>query len=488
MINIFLRACLIALFLTTNVMAQQAIQVKLDPSLKGPYSGRLIVYLQSDTTKAFGRAREDWPAYSITVREWRAGTTQTIDASSAGYPKSIDSVPAGYYRIVAMLDTNSRERSLTAPGNLYSRTEVVAKLDGGRTAAPVLTLSHVASERKFSVTARTREVRLHSQLLSSFRKEAIYLQAGVVLPESYDRDSTRYFPVVYVIPGWGGTHHHANSQPQWQVYGVDRGLEKIYVFLNPESHTPYGLHAFIDSRINGPWGSALVEELVPHLEQQFRIKAKPDQRLLTGQSSGGYGAIWLAMHFPEDFGGCWATSPDPVDFSNFIGVDLYGDPNFYLDSKQRERGINIIDGKAQTTLSAMARKELVEGDGGQLQSFGAAFGIPDRDGRPVPLFDPLSGAINKAVVSTWEGYDLGRYLQRHWKGKRRLLAGKVYIYAGENDNFHLQRSLQAFAQKAKKVGAAIHAEIVPGADHYSTRSMVGNTIQATMDAALTSEQ
>lgn len=194
-------------------MAQQAIQVKLDPSLKGPYSGRLIVYLQSDTTKAFGRAREDWPAYSIIVREWRAGTTQTIDASSAGYPQSIDSLPVGYYRIVAMLDTNYRERSLTAPGNLYSRTEVVAKLDGGRTAAPVLTLNHVTSERKFGVTARTREVRLHSQLLSSFRKEAIYLQAGVVLPESYDRDSTRYFPVVYVIPGWGGTHHHANSQP-----------------------------------------------------------------------------------------------------------------------------------------------------------------------------------------------------------------------------------------------------------------------------------
>src|SRR6201996_493468 len=52
----------------------------------------------------------------------------------------------------------------------------------------------------------------------------------------------------------------------------------------------------------------------------------PSGRLLTGHSSGGWAALWLQVTYPKLFGGTWPTSPDPSDFRDFLGIDLYA-PN-----------------------------------------------------------------------------------------------------------------------------------------------------------------
>ncbi|RWU09852.1 alpha/beta hydrolase [Pedobacter chitinilyticus] len=481
-----LKISLWVFMITTNAYAQNVIKVQLDTSLKGPYTGRLIVYLQSDTSKAFGASKEEWPSYAINVINWKTGTLQVLDKTSDSYPKVMDALPKGYYKMVATLDTNTKERSYSAPGNLYTKFELVAKLDSGQTKAPVLTLTHVTKERKFVESTLTKEVVLKSELLTKFRKEAIFMKAGIVLPASYESQPQRKFPVVYVIPGWTGNHHQANSKSQHQAYGVGEGQEKIFVFLNPETQTPFGLHAFVDSRVNGPWGSALINELIPYLESQFRISKTPEHRLITGQSSGGYGAIWLALHFPEKFGGCWATSPDPVDFSSFTGVDIYQDENYFYDRNKMERGIDIFNGKPKTTLRNTFVKEQVDGDGGQQQSFEAAFGLPDHHGRPQALFDPTTGKINKMVANSWRPYDLALYVQQNWPKIKHYVDQKIRIYVGENDNYLLQHSALMFEKKIKTIGAGIQVQMIKNADHFNTRLMVTRTIQKEMDETIES--
>ena len=49
-------------------------------------------------------------------------------------------------------------------------------------------------------------------------------------------------------------------------------------------------------------------------------------RFLNGHSSGGWATLQLQTHYPKIFGGTWSTSPDPSDFHDFTGVDLYA-PN-----------------------------------------------------------------------------------------------------------------------------------------------------------------
>ncbi|WP_410221296.1 alpha/beta hydrolase [Pedobacter sp.] len=468
-------------FLALYAQAQNKIQVKLADDLKGPYSGRLMVYIQADTSKPFGQVQEDAPAFALTVKNWKAGEIQTLDQKAFSYLKPLDSLKKAYYKMVAILDTNTKERGNNAPGNLYTRKEVVALLDGGTTAAPVLTLSNVFPERKFNQSDLIKEIVFKSTLLTKFRGEPIFMKAGVVLPPSYQNNPHKKYPVVYIIPGWGGTHHNAYNKGQQQIYGIGKGEEKIYVFLNPETQTPYGLHAFVDSRVNGSWGTALVTEFIPYLESQFNMSKLPEHRLITGQSSGGYGVIWLALHFPDKFGGCWATSPDPLDFSNFTGVNIYKDDNYFYDAQKKEREIFIINGKATSTLKKMAEKEQLEGDGGQGQSFEAEFGVPGKDGRPQELFNPLTGKINKAIANSWKPYDLALYVQQNWSKIKKEASNKIRIYAGENDNFLLQNSVTAFRDKIKSVNASIQIEIVKNADHFSTRSAVADVIQKEMD-------
>ncbi|SFG83575.1 alpha/beta hydrolase-fold protein [Pedobacter insulae] len=474
----FLILCM--LMSSFSLCAQNRIIVKLSPIFKGPYSGRLMVYLQADTSKPFGQAPEG-PAFAVDVKNWHNGQEQTFSGGVIALKQKLDSIKSGYYRMVAILDTNTKERGNNAPGNLYTRQEVVAQLNGNFSKPAVLTLSNVFQSRKFMESDTVKEVVFKSHLLSKFRGEPVFIKAGVALPPSYKETDNRTYPVVYVIPGWGGTHHHAYNKGQRGIYGVGLGEEKIYVFLNPETQSPFGLHAFVDSRVNGPWGSALINELMPHIVKEFKASSKSEHTFLTGQSTGGYGVIWLALHFPKAIGGCWATAPDPVDFSNFLGINIYKDKNYYQTLSGEEREIYFVQGKATSTLREGGLKEWFEGDGGQQQAFDAEFGLPDRNGRPKPLFNFQTGIINHQIAESWKPYDLALFVQKNWERIKSDASGKISIYAGENDNFLLQHSVMDFGDKIKKVGADIKIQIIKGADHFSIRGAIVKEMVAEMD-------
>lgn len=470
--------CLLTFSLALN--AQNRISVKLAENFKGPYTGKLRVYLQADTSKPFGQAPEG-PAFSIDVKNWKNGQEQLLSSSATALKQGLDSLRQGYYKMVAILDTNTKERGNSAPGNLYTRQEIVARFNGNSNQPAVLTLSHTFPPRKFIESDTVKEVVFQSAMLSRFRGEPIFIKAGVSLPPSYKKDDNRTYPVVYVIPGWGGTHHHAYNKGQRGQYGVGMGDEKIYVFLNPETQSPFGLHAFVDSRVNGPWGSALIKELMPYIVHKFKASNRAAHTFLTGQSTGGYGVVWLALNFPEAIGGCWSTSPDPIDFSNFVGVNIYKDKSFYQTSSGGEREIFFVKGKSTSTLRQDGIKEWFEGDGGQQQAFDAEFGLPDRNGRPRALFNAKTGVIDRKVAKSWRPYDLALFVQKNWNQIKNDAKGKISIYAGENDNFLLQHSVTGFSDKIKKVGAEIKIQIIKGADHFSVRGAMLQEMVLEMD-------
>src|SRR5512142_2146449 len=120
----------------------------------------------------------------------------------------------------------------------------------------------------------------------------------------------------------------------------------IWVFLN-HSSLGTGTTEFADSLNNGPWGRALTTELIPALEKQYRMDAKPQGRFLTGHSSGGWSTLWLQVSYPEAFNGTWSSAPDPVDFRSFTGVNLVKNPpeNFYRTPAQVTRNLVRMNGQ-----------------------------------------------------------------------------------------------------------------------------------------------
>ncbi len=172
-------------------------------------------------------------------------------------------------------------------------------------------------------------------------------------------------------------------------------------------------------------------------------------------------------------------------FLIFTGVNLYKDENYYRDAAGKERGFMRINGAFTQTQREARMAELFSGDGGQQQSFEAAFGVPGPDGRPKDLFDPRTGKIHKSVVETWRPYDLGLLVQQQWPAIKKAGVGRITIYAGTEDNFLLNESVAAFGQKAEAAGADIRIVLVPGADHFTVRNAEwARNLQAEIDALI----
>jgi S-formylglutathione hydrolase FrmB len=302
-----------------------------------------------------------------------------------------------------------------------------------------------------------------SALLSSFWGRDIAMQAGVVLPP--DRKAGEALPVCYSIHGFGGSHRGAWRRGPELIEQMRSGYPRmLYVFLN--ASCPLGHHEFADSVNNGPWGTALVTEFAPALEAEFAAGGAPTRRYLTGHSSGGWSSLWLQITHPDFFGGTWSTSPDSVDFRDFTGVDIYRFDSAYVDPDGVPIQLMRRNGEFVMSLQQFARREAAARPyGGQFASFDAVFSPRGDDGRPMPLFDRDTGAIDKAVAKAWENYDIRLVLERNWATLGPKLRGKLHAFCGTQDTYRLEGALYLLRTALLQLGSDAQFVFAEGRDH-----------------------
>ncbi|MBI4473426.1 MAG: hypothetical protein HY646_12215, partial [Acidobacteria bacterium] len=202
----------------------------------------------------------------------------------------------------------------------------------------------------------------------------------------------------------------------------------------------------------------IMQELIPEFERLFRAIREPYARILTGGSTGGWEALALQIFHPDFFGGTWAYCPDPVEFSDVEGINIYKDANAFYKVHEWRRVPTIntreINGEVRLTSEQRNRYELVCGTNGrsgeQLDIWSAVFGPLGRDGYFEPLFDKRNGELNPTVAQYWkENYDLTYHLQKHWPTLGPKLVDKLRIYTGTMDNFFLNNSTKKMEEFLK---------------------------------------
>ena len=352
-------------------------------------------------------------------------------------------------------------------------------------APPVLTLSQVlpahdpwqlpegapASQREALQTARAhaQAVDFRSPALSDFWGRPVSIQAWVLTPPNYDAKATAHYPTVYFTHGFGGDMNGL-IQPMLDVYSAMEDGQMppmVWVFLDQSSAT--GTHEFADSVNNGPWGQSLTSEFIPHLESQFRMDAKPNGRFLQGHSSGGWATLWLQTRYPKMFGGTWSTSPDPSDFHDFTGVDLYGaHRNAYRRPDGSAYPLVRDQGKVLGTYEQFAKLERALGAyGGQMASFDWVFSPRGADGAPMPMFDRDTGVIDANVVAYWrEHYDIAYLVQKNWSQLKADLEGKVHVAVGTADTFYLDGAVGRLKAVFDGLGAKTDFQFLPDRSHF----------------------
>ncbi len=291
------------------------------------------------------------------------------------------------------------------------------------------------------------------------------MRAAVIIPAGYDQQSSRKYPVVYSVPGFGGRHFGAwdflappGRVEEWSAWPY-KGL---MVVLDPA--VPLGHSVFANSENNGPVGDALIHELIPEIERRFHAVGRPEGRFVTGHSSGGWSSLWLQVTYPDFFGGCWSTSPDPVDFTRFQTVDIYHDENAHWTPEGYPRGIARGRHKLWLTFSELDLWEYVTGPGFQLESFNAVFSPRGQDGRPVALVNKLTGEIDPAVAEAWKKYDIRLILENNWRTLGPKLKGKIHVLCGGWDTFYLNPAVVRLRSFLHTTDFGGYVEIVPG-DH-----------------------
>ena len=443
-----------------------------------PLSGRLIVMMSNQPGPADKLAPSFGPdAHLVWVaaKEAHGLTPQTpvdLDPDELAYPAAFCTAPPGSYKIKAVLDVDHHFAYYddASDGDLLG-TVSEQKFDPAANERILLTLTERKTDPPLQLPPHTELFDYLSPTVSAFWGRPIHMRGAVVLPPSYSSSKTRY-PTAYLTHGFGADMKYllqrsaANAN---KLMEDKKTPEMIWVMLLQAS--PTGTHEFADSVNNGPWGKALTAELIPYLEKKYRMDAKPSGRFVTGHSSGGWAAMWIQVSHPGFFGGTWPTAPDPGDFRNFAaGADITTHPpsNFFRNADGSPRMFIRMGGKDTQALGDLAQQERVLGDyGGQLASFEWVFSPRGKDGRPIPLFDRDSGAIDPEVAEYWEKhYDIANLLRTNWKKIGPLLYGKIHLTVGTADTFHLDKPARLLEQTIKDLGGKASFTYIEGRSHF----------------------
>ena len=455
-------------------------------SVTAPLSGRLLIFVRAgsgdDEVSTSERHPSDAWVCAREVRDVAPGSSIEVDADETAFPRPFSTMPAGIYEAQAVFDVdhayNYKER---VPHDWVSPVVMLAGWKPGVSAEPVLNLDrrviedpqHAAAFAKLK-DAATADVaqydEFESPLLTRFWGHPVKVKAWVILPPAYAANTTEKYPTAYWTHGFGGDINDAlvNGLRIYERMKTGKMPPMFWVML--DESTPQGTHEFADSVNNGPWGTALTTEFIPHLEQKFRMDAKSTGRLLIGHSSGGWATLQLEINFPKVFGGTWSTSPDPSDFHDFTNVDLYAaNANMYRKADGSSVPIMRDKGKAVMTMEQLARLEDVLGPyGGQLSSFDWVFSPKGPSGAPEPMFDRLTGQVQPDVVAYWhDHYDLAHIVESTWAQRGSDLKGRIHLIVGTADTFYLDGAAHKFEAVLNRLGAEPHFTYMPDRTHFN---------------------
>jgi len=477
-----------------------------------PITGRIILVLSKNKRPELRYQAGSYflsaPFWGKDVSQLQPEQTAVIDTTQLGYPvDNLRNLPAGDYYVQAVMNVYTHfhradghdvwlpmdhwegQHFNRSPGNLISKVKQIHY--------------DPAKEQTFSVnmdsvlppidlpkdTKQVKHIKIKSEMLSKFWGHPMYLGATILLPKGYESHPDTKYPVVYdqghfnLRAPFGFTKEKSHLSDAQRARAENYNRESGYEFQQEyngddfprmiavtfQHPTPYYDDSYaVNSANNGPYGDAIMQELIPYIENHYRIIQKPYARVLTGGSTGGWESLALQLYHPDFFGGTWTLYPDPLDFHRFQLIDLYNDKNVFYAPKlamgptrsplggnaewQPTKRFMMRDNEGQPvrTVKDMSRMEAVLGthgrSGQQFEIFDAVFGPVGDDGYPVPLWDKKTGKVNESAVAyaRKHGFDLTHYLRENWSKIGPKLKDKIHVYVGDGDNFYLNLGVYKF--------------------------------------------
>ncbi|MGB5822109.1 MAG: alpha/beta hydrolase-fold protein [Saonia sp.] len=434
--------------------------------------------------------------YGMNVDEMTSEQNIVFDETIFGSPlPSLADVPPGEYYVQALLhvyetfslstghtvklpmDNGEGQQWNRSPGNLYSKPFKVTLTEKGVQDINVVMDQIIPPIVEAEDTQWIKHIKVKSEKLSKFWGRDIYLGAHVLLPKGFKEHPEAKYPLMIFhghfpsdFGGFRTTPPDPDLKPEYsdrfkvEGYNIIQQQEAYdfykrwnepdfprFLIIEIQHPTPYYDDSYaVNSANQGPYGDAITYELIPYIEKEFRGMGEGWSRFLYGGSTGGWEALAVQVKYPDQYNGCFAACPDPIDFSAYCLTNIYEDKNaYYYESDYKTLEVpshRDYLGHIQTTLREGNHRELVLGDksrsGQQWDIWEATYSPQGEDGYPVRLWDKMTGDIDHEVAEYWkENYDLRHILERDWDKLGKKLRGKIHIYCGDMDNYYLNNAV-----------------------------------------------
>jgi len=458
-----------------------------DYNFKAPLTGRAYAIITRTDAKEprlqVVRAR-CVPFWGTHFSKMKPGESTVIDDSVFGFPlKSIAEIPAGDYFVQGFINIYTKfkrsdghtiwmhmdqwegQKWSISPGNLFSDVKKV-HIDPSKAETIEITCNHVIPPIEVPRdTQYVKRIKFKSEILSKFWGHPIYLGATILLPEGYEEHPDVSYPVNYIQghfslrspygfqtdpPEGEDSRGRGKSGYDFHKYWTSDTCPRM-IAVTFQHPCPYYDDSYAVNSANvGPYGDALLEELIPYVEEHFRIIRKPYARVLSGGSTGGWESFALQVLHPDFFGGTFPSCPDSLDFNYYQIVNIYEHKNAYYEEyewlKVERPDIRNTDGSITEMMKDENHFERVIGDktrgGGQWDIWEAVYSPVGADGYPQPIWDKMTGEIDKKVAQYWkENWDMTHYLRKNWSWLGPKLKGKLHVYVGDMDNCYLNNAV-----------------------------------------------
>jgi S-formylglutathione hydrolase FrmB len=311
----------------------------------------------------------------------------------------------------------------------------------------------------------------------------------VLLPPSYDATPARRFPVVLLLAGFGSNGWQlAFNRAAWQTplparlgAAMQQGRVREAILVLPDCFSRYGGSQYVDSPAIGRYQSYLADELVPFVDGALRTIPRREARAVVGKSSGGYGALLLAMQRPELVAAAGGHAADGAfDISylrelphTVLTLEKRGGLAAFLRwfEEQPQKGQGAFEVMSHLCCAA-AWSPTATG----LYGFGVGFELP---------LNPVTAAVRPEVWSRWLAWDPVRMVDepRHRAGLAGLAA--LYLDAGVSDEYNLQLATRQLAAKLAQHGVACTHEEFDGG-HFNTQHRYERSLAVVTAALATS--
>jgi enterochelin esterase family protein len=233
---------------------------------------------------------------------------------------------------------------------------------------------------------------------------------------------------------------------------IGGGKIKPMIVVMPDCFTHYGGSQYINSSATGNYEDYLTREIVPFVDAQFRTVKDKNSRAVMGKSSGGYGALIMAMRHSDIFGLACSTSGD-----------CYFDYCYLPDFPKAFRAVK---GNPKKLVEKMWNEEAKKGkddfSGLNIIGMSACYSPnPESElGFDLP-FDVKTGEIRRDIWEEWLNHDPVRLVEKSVENLKSLKL--LYIDAGTRDEFYLDLGAKILCEKLKEFDVPhIHEEFDDG--------------------------